>query len=126
MKSILDPSFHYTSSGQTDIRRTFERVWRELGVRERPERVSVLDRDPVRTVRNGEPRDIGWVDAIVIRESVPGIEVITCVPFAGPPEFLELEPGKAHHLAQGCEIVRASENPCRGLHVKLTSPSGCL
>ena len=30
MKSILDPSFRYTSSLQTDVRKTFERVRREL------------------------------------------------------------------------------------------------
>jgi hypothetical protein len=29
MKSILDPSFRYTSSIQTDIRKTFARVRRE-------------------------------------------------------------------------------------------------
>ena len=30
MKSILDPDFEYTPSVETDIRATFERVWREL------------------------------------------------------------------------------------------------
>jgi hypothetical protein len=30
MKSILDPSFHYTSSANTDVRKTFARVRREL------------------------------------------------------------------------------------------------
>ena len=30
MKSILDPSFRYTSSVQTDLRKTFARVRREL------------------------------------------------------------------------------------------------
>jgi hypothetical protein len=30
MKSILDPSFHYTSSANTDLRKTFARVRREL------------------------------------------------------------------------------------------------
>lgn len=30
MKSILDPSFRYTSSLQTDVRKTFERIRREL------------------------------------------------------------------------------------------------
>lgn len=29
-KSILDPSFHYTNSASTDIRKTFARVRREL------------------------------------------------------------------------------------------------
>jgi hypothetical protein len=30
MKSILDPSFCYTSSTNTDVRKTFDRVRREL------------------------------------------------------------------------------------------------
>ena len=30
MKSILDPSFRYTSSANTDLRKTFARVRREL------------------------------------------------------------------------------------------------
>lgn len=30
MKSILDPSFRYTPSNETDIRKTFNRVRREL------------------------------------------------------------------------------------------------
>src|SRR6266404_2681630 len=34
MKSILDPDFEYTPSVETDIRATFERVWRELDTRE--------------------------------------------------------------------------------------------
>ena len=31
MKSILDPSFRYTRSAETDLRKTFARVRRELG-----------------------------------------------------------------------------------------------
>ena len=30
MKSILDPSFHYTKSVETDLRKTFARVRREM------------------------------------------------------------------------------------------------
>jgi hypothetical protein len=30
MKSILDPSFHYTKSIDTDLRKTFARIRREL------------------------------------------------------------------------------------------------
>ena len=33
MKFILDPDFEYTPSVETDIRATFERVWRELDTR---------------------------------------------------------------------------------------------
>ena len=30
MKSILDPTFHYVPSAQTDLRKTFSRVRREM------------------------------------------------------------------------------------------------
>lgn len=35
MKSILDPTFHYTPSTSTDLRKTFARVRREMRKRER-------------------------------------------------------------------------------------------
>jgi len=35
MKSILDPSFHYTPSVETDLRKTFARIRREQRERER-------------------------------------------------------------------------------------------
>ena len=39
MKSLLDPTFRYVSSAETDIRKTFARVRREMRARERsPER----------------------------------------------------------------------------------------
>lgn len=39
MKSLLDPTFRYVPSNQTDIRKTFARVRREMRARERtPER----------------------------------------------------------------------------------------
>ena len=30
MKSILDPTFHYVPSAETDIRKTFSRIRREM------------------------------------------------------------------------------------------------
>ena len=30
MKSILDPTFHYVPSAQTDLRKTFSRIRREM------------------------------------------------------------------------------------------------
>jgi hypothetical protein len=36
MKSILDPSFRYTPSASTDLRKTFARVRREMRRQERP------------------------------------------------------------------------------------------
>ncbi len=35
MKSILDPTFRYTSSANTDVRKTFARIRREQKQRER-------------------------------------------------------------------------------------------
>jgi hypothetical protein len=35
MKSILDPTFHYTNSANTDLRKTFARIRREQKQRER-------------------------------------------------------------------------------------------
>ena len=65
MKTILDPSFRYTASFDTDLRRTFARVREEqrraaLGrsapppnrTSERPQRVTGLDR--MRIVRDVE------------------------------------------------------------------------
>ncbi len=40
MKSIFDPDFEYTPSVETDIRATFERVWRELDIRNQSVRIS--------------------------------------------------------------------------------------
>lgn len=55
MKSILDRSFRYTPSGQTDLRKTFARVRRELRLTEQQAieaaaeakvKVAQLRRDP--------------------------------------------------------------------------------
>ena len=40
MKSILDASFHYTPSVNTDLRKTFARVRRELRKREQDQAVA--------------------------------------------------------------------------------------
>jgi hypothetical protein len=53
MKSILDPSFQYVPSGQTDVRKTFARIWQELNERKQP------------------------ADALAIREFAPGVELVT-------------------------------------------------
>ena len=37
MKSVLDSSFEYTPSSQTDVRKTFERIRREQQANIRPE-----------------------------------------------------------------------------------------
>ena len=50
MKSILDPSFRYTPSVQTDVRKTFARIRRELHEREQSKSKSERDVDGKLTV----------------------------------------------------------------------------
>lgn len=42
MKSILDPSFRYTPSHATDVRKTFERILRERQAAQAPVQRSVV------------------------------------------------------------------------------------
>lgn len=48
MKSILDRSFRYTSSDQTDVRKTFARVRRELQLHQRSEAEAGINVSPLR------------------------------------------------------------------------------
>jgi hypothetical protein len=56
MKSILDRSFRYTSSAQTDVRKTFARIRRELQTRAqaqaRADAEAKLKVSPIRAARN--------------------------------------------------------------------------
>ena len=77
MKSILDPSFRYTPSGQTDVRKTFARILQEL--RERKQ--AGANFEPGRAMAGAEldGRSIGasLADTVTIRESAPGVELVT-------------------------------------------------
>jgi hypothetical protein len=44
MKSILDPSFRYTPSFETDVRKTFERIRREQEAQIQEEQVMLTRR----------------------------------------------------------------------------------
>lgn len=48
MKSILDPTFRYTSSANTDLRKTFARIRRES--RRQTQATAVSDKDVSRNV----------------------------------------------------------------------------
>jgi hypothetical protein len=48
MKSILDPSFRYTKSVETDLRKTFARVRREL--RKQQQEQSIVCADAMKKV----------------------------------------------------------------------------
>jgi hypothetical protein len=76
MKSILDPSFEYTPSYQTDIQQTFARVWRELGEREDAEADFGADRDSVWLECNGELVDAGSVTIIGVRMPAAVAEIV--------------------------------------------------
>ena len=64
MKSILDPSFEYTPSYETDIQQTFARVWRELGEREDADVDFAADHDSLWLECTGELVDAGSVNII--------------------------------------------------------------
>jgi hypothetical protein len=57
MKSILDRSFRYVPSVQTDVRKTFERIRKEREAAQQPPAVVPLSRDfyplPARISRAG-------------------------------------------------------------------------
>jgi hypothetical protein len=59
MKSILDPSFRYTNSVETDLRKTFARIRRELDEQQQESSTDVLRKVlPFRSRKPGseEPR----------------------------------------------------------------------
>jgi hypothetical protein len=68
MKSIFDASFHYTPSGETDLEKTFERIWRELDERERAESSSGSEYSKVRLECSDELADIGAVELLGLRD----------------------------------------------------------
>jgi hypothetical protein len=54
MKSILDPSFRYTPSVETDLRKTFARVRRELRKSQQaaiPTNVQPIRKDPALRIK---------------------------------------------------------------------------
>jgi len=79
MKSILDPSFHYTWSTETDLEKTLERMWRELDEREEAESTCGFAYSKVRLECSDEIVDIGSVDLLGLRTSVANIELIQFV-----------------------------------------------
>ena len=54
MKSILDPSFRYTNSAQTDLRKTFARIRREL--RKRQAGAAASNVQPIRNERTSRAK----------------------------------------------------------------------
>jgi hypothetical protein len=79
MKSILDPSFQYVPSIQTDIQRTFARVWRELGAREEAEEDSGAARHSLWLECTGELVDARSVTVVGVRMPALVAEMIEFV-----------------------------------------------
>ena len=79
MKSILDPDFEYTPSVATDIRATFERVWRELDIRDQSHTSSGDDCNSVLLECNGELVDSCSMKALRVRKSPLGFEMLEFV-----------------------------------------------
>jgi len=79
MKSILDPDFEYTPSVDTDIRATFERVWRELDTRDQSHTSSGEDCNSVLLECNGELVDSCSVKVLCVRKSFRGSEMLEFV-----------------------------------------------
>ena len=79
MKSILDPDFEYTPSVETDIRATFERVWRELGTRDQSRTGPGADSNRVWLECNSELVDSCTVKVLRVRKSPLGIELLEFV-----------------------------------------------
>ena len=79
MKSILDPDFEYTPSVETDIRATFERVWRELDTREQLHTSSQDDCNSVWLECNGELVDSCSVKVVRLLKSPVGFDMLEFV-----------------------------------------------
>ena len=79
MKSILDPDFEYTPSVATDIRATFERVWRELDTRDQSPTDAGDDCNSVLLECNGDLVDSCSVKVLRVRKSSLGFEMLDFV-----------------------------------------------
>ena len=79
MKSILDPDFEYTPSVETDIRATFERVWRELDTRDQSPTEPGDDCNSLLLECNGELVDSCSVKVLRVRKSPLGFEMLEFV-----------------------------------------------
>ena len=76
MRSIFDSSFDYMPSVETDIRKTFERVWRQLGEREQRQEDADAEPKSLWLECNGELVDFGSVKMLSVRRSTIGIEMV--------------------------------------------------
>jgi hypothetical protein len=75
MKSILDPSFRYTPSSETDVRKTFERIRREQQAQIQEEQVTQIRRYRAPPLSK-EPFDLQLLERAVQRGELKSTEAI--------------------------------------------------
>jgi hypothetical protein len=75
MKSILDPSFRYTPSSETDVRKTFERIRREQQAQIQEEQVTQIRRYRASRLSKG-PFDLQLLERAVQRGELKSTEAI--------------------------------------------------
>jgi hypothetical protein len=75
MKSILNPSFRYTPSFETDVRKTFERIRREQEAQIQEEQVMLTRRYRAPNLSK-EPLDLRLLERAVQRGELKSTEAI--------------------------------------------------
>jgi hypothetical protein len=76
MKSILNPSFGHTSSMELEIRKTFDRVWREVSLSDNDEAVPDSDCNFVWLECNGDVVDCASVKVVRVRRCDTDLETV--------------------------------------------------
>lgn len=79
MKSTLDPSFDCNSSLHVDDRKTFDRVWRDLDVRDDEENEPSADRNSIWLECNGDLVDGSSVKVVRVLGAGFDAEIIEFV-----------------------------------------------
>ena len=79
MKSLLDPTFKYVPSVETDIRKTFDRVRREISARDDDDDGPPLDRNSIWLECNGDLVDFSSVKVVHVRSSDFDAEIVEFV-----------------------------------------------
>jgi len=90
VKSILDPSFRYTPSAETDVSKTFARVRRELRVRRHPVARSERGCSTVCPQHQDELPEFALLEGLAMRETAPGMVLVTLIALPDLDRFAQL------------------------------------
>jgi len=104
VKSILDPSFRYTPSAETDVSKTFARVRRELRARQHPVAGSERGCSTVCPEHQNEPPEIALLEGLAIRETAPQIVLVTLIALTDLDRFAQLGVHARRHLRRDEEM----------------------